>query len=444
MLRSPEASASTELALNRRTILAGAAWALPAIAVATMAPGAAASGTTVLTFDRATYSGTVCADITGASVTVTVDGTAVPGVSVTVAASTGYRFDYGASTFTGLSDASGRVALPALRVQVGGTAGTLAATTTGATAAATLTSPASTTTQTLHRRAWTESGADDPTGSVDLAVPTGSRAVGTLVTLDPTGTLRRRTTTIGTGVTSAFAEMDKNNYLTVTFVDATGMHRRLWTDTGSAYPSASVDATVPANSVAVGTFVTLDPGGVLRRVGTTIATGVTSAFAEFDRNNYTSVTWVDATGMHRRVWTDGGAPYPASNIDESVPTDSTAVGTLLTLSADGVLRKGAGGVATGVTSVFAELDKNNDTSVTFVDTTGMHRRRWTAGGAATSVGSMDADVPTDSIAVGNLLTLGADGILRRGTDTVATGVTSAFAETDKNNATVVTWVDGAC
>ncbi|WP_022878499.1 hypothetical protein [Microbacterium sp. B19] len=48
------------------------------------------------------------------------------------------------------------------------------------------------------------------------------------------------------------------------------------------------------------------------------------------------------------------------------------------------------------------------------------------------------------MAVGTLLTLGADGILRKGTDTVATGVTSAFAEVDKNNSTVVTWVDGTC
>lgn len=41
------------------------------------------------------YSGTVCADITGASVTV--DGAAV-GAVVTVSTSTGYRFANGAST----------------------------------------------------------------------------------------------------------------------------------------------------------------------------------------------------------------------------------------------------------------------------------------------------------------------------------------------------------
>ncbi|MFX6803943.1 hypothetical protein ABTH20_21025, partial [Acinetobacter baumannii] len=82
----------------------------------------------------------------------------------------------------------------------------------------------------------------------------------------PSGVLRRAASTIASGVTSALAELEKSNYLTVTYVDASGMHRRMWTDTGAADPAANVDAAVPANSVAIGTFVTLDPVGVLRRV----------------------------------------------------------------------------------------------------------------------------------------------------------------------------------
>ncbi|MGR9819785.1 hypothetical protein ACUOF3_24420, partial [Escherichia coli] len=68
--------------------------------------------TTTLAFDRTAYTGTLCAAITGASVTVSIYGVATAGTSVTVSTSTGYRFDNGASTFTGVSDANGRVSLP--------------------------------------------------------------------------------------------------------------------------------------------------------------------------------------------------------------------------------------------------------------------------------------------------------------------------------------------
>jgi len=74
-------------------------------------------------------------------------------------------------------------------------------------------------------------------------------------------------------------------------------------------------------------------------------------FAEFDRSNYLTVTYVDASGMHRRMWTDTGAASPAGSADATVPADSIAVGTLLTLGADGILRKGTDTVATGVTCV---------------------------------------------------------------------------------------------
>ena len=289
MTTSPEPSALPSPGPSRRTVLAGAAWTLPAVAAATVAPVASAS-TTTPSFDRAIYSGTVCTDITGASVTV--DGAAASAV-VTVSTSTGYRFANGASTFVGVPDETGRVPLPAIRVQVGGTTGTLTATTTDATAVATLTAPASTNTQNLRRRMWTGTGASSAAGSVDITAPTGSRAVGTLVTLDPSGILRRGSSTIATGVTSAFAEVERSNYLTVTYVDATGMHRRMWTDTGVAFPVGDVDATVPTDSTAVGTLLTLGSDGILRKGASTVAAGVTSAFAELDKDNASSVTYVD-------------------------------------------------------------------------------------------------------------------------------------------------------
>lgn len=429
--------------VDRRAVLAGAAWTIPAIAAATLAPVASASTTTTLSFDQSTYSGTVCADIVGASVTVTVDGVAAPGKSVTAATSTGYRFANGSSTITAISDAAGRVSLPRIRVQAGGTTGTLTATTPDATTTAALTSPTSTATQGLHCRTWIDTGAASPSGSTDATVSTGSRTVGTLVTLDPNGVLRRRTSTVASGVTSAFAELERSNYLSVTWVDASGLHRRMWTEAGTAYPAANVDVVVPANSLAVGTLVTIDPGGTLRKDVTTIATGVSSAFAELDKNNALTLTWTDATGMHRRLWT-GTGPSPASNVDAVVPAGSIAVGRLLTLGPDAVLRRVTTSVATGVTSAFAELDSGNYNTVTWVDATGMHRRMWTDTGSPFPAGDVDATVPADSMAVGTLLTLDASGTLRKGTNIVATGVMSARGEIDKSNSTVVTFVDGTC
>ena len=131
--------------LNRRTILQGAAWTIPAIAVATVAPvAAAASNTAVLTFNQSTYSGVACGTITGAYVTVTVGGIPTAGRSVTTTLSGGYTFADGSTTNTQVSDGSGRVNLPAISVPSTGGTGTLSASSASATtASAAATAPTS-------------------------------------------------------------------------------------------------------------------------------------------------------------------------------------------------------------------------------------------------------------------------------------------------------------
>ncbi|WP_022878632.1 hypothetical protein [Microbacterium sp. B19] len=106
----------------RRTILAGAAWSIPVIATAAVAPAASASGTLALAFNQASYTGTACSTITGAYVTATTNGTPTTGASITVTLSNGYTFAGGSATYTSTSDASGRVSLPAISVpSIGGT-----------------------------------------------------------------------------------------------------------------------------------------------------------------------------------------------------------------------------------------------------------------------------------------------------------------------------------
>jgi hypothetical protein len=130
--------------LNRRTILQGAAWTIPAIAVATVAPvAAAASNDAVLAFNQSTYTGVACGTITGAYVTVTVGGTPTAGRSVTTTLSGGYTFADGSTTNTQVSDSSGRVNLPAIDVPSQGSDGSLTAISSGATqATATVTATA--------------------------------------------------------------------------------------------------------------------------------------------------------------------------------------------------------------------------------------------------------------------------------------------------------------
>jgi hypothetical protein len=117
--------------LNRRTILQGAAWTIPAIAVATVAPAASASTAAVLAFNQASYSGTACSTITGAYVTVTVGGVPTAGRSVTTTLSGGYTFAGGSTTNTQISDGSGRVNLPEISVPSVGGSGAASAMTTG-------------------------------------------------------------------------------------------------------------------------------------------------------------------------------------------------------------------------------------------------------------------------------------------------------------------------
>ncbi|MEV8240038.1 hypothetical protein AB0O90_07380 [Microbacterium testaceum] len=121
MKNNPEAAA-IDHGLPRRTVLAGAAWTIPVIATATIAPAASASGTLELAFDKSTYNGTACSTISGAFVTATKNNIPQAGVSITVTLSNGYTFSGGATTTTDVSGANGQYTLPDISVpSIGGT-----------------------------------------------------------------------------------------------------------------------------------------------------------------------------------------------------------------------------------------------------------------------------------------------------------------------------------
>ncbi|MDF2048267.1 hypothetical protein P2P98_19045, partial [Microbacterium sp. Kw_RZR3] len=126
MENTPEFPA-VDAGLPRRTVLTGAAWTIPVIAAATIAPTASASGTLQLAFDKSTYNGTACSTIAGAYVTATTNGVPASGKSITVSLSNNYTFSGGSTTATGYSGTNGRYALPDINVPAAGGNGTSSA-----------------------------------------------------------------------------------------------------------------------------------------------------------------------------------------------------------------------------------------------------------------------------------------------------------------------------
>ncbi|WP_146078261.1 hypothetical protein [Rathayibacter rathayi] len=122
--------------VHRRTIVKGAAWTVPVVAVSVATPAAAASKSPTLAFTQAKYTGTACKTITGVQVKRTTDGTTPDaGKTVTVTLKDGYTFADGKTTYSGTTDANGLITLPDIKVpskggdsNFGATSNTLSAT----------------------------------------------------------------------------------------------------------------------------------------------------------------------------------------------------------------------------------------------------------------------------------------------------------------------------
>lgn len=134
--------------VDRRALLRSAAWTVPAVAIATAAPIAAASNPAEvrLAFDKPSYAGVSCGTISGASLVLTVGGVPASGREVTLTLAGGYQFPDGTTTRTVITDVNGRIALPGIAIPTLGGSGTITALSSGAsTVSAGLNSPAVTT-----------------------------------------------------------------------------------------------------------------------------------------------------------------------------------------------------------------------------------------------------------------------------------------------------------
>lgn len=128
--------------VERRTLLAGAAWTVPAVAMAAAAPVVTASAVTNVSFSQSSYSGTACSAVNGVQVFATSGGNPATGVSITATLSDGYTFDDGTTAFTGVTGSGGAVSLPPIKVPAIGGNGAVSATSSSQTASAGLLAPA--------------------------------------------------------------------------------------------------------------------------------------------------------------------------------------------------------------------------------------------------------------------------------------------------------------
>ena len=236
----------------RRTILAGAAWSIPVIATATVAPAASASGTLALAFNQASYSGTACSTITGAYVTATNGGVPAAGVAVTVSLANGYTFAGGSVSASGTSDASGRISLPSINVP--GVGGTATLTATGGSPSVTTTATA---TAAGSGAAWNVVGTGTP-GKWQNP-PTGSTVIGFNALVSPTGDLWVNDVKGPSNVNpnNAISQVSAGN-ANITYTDTSGV---AWNVVGTGTPGKWQNP--PTGSTVIGYNALVSPTGDL-------------------------------------------------------------------------------------------------------------------------------------------------------------------------------------
>ena len=266
--------------VQRRTLVAGAAWTIPVVAVAVATPAAAASLQPTLEFVNGPYSITTCATLGPIVLHTTADGTAPApfGTVVTVTLPTGLTFSDGSTTKPFTTDASGDITITGIIATDSATTGTITALMGTVSASATITvTRTGVVNRALDGTPWFDGG----------AIPADAVAIGGDYFLTPGGDLYFSDgTLIDTGVSSADGQftLDSNR----------AQHQIAWYNKGGIVNRAFDGApwhdggAIPTDAVSVGGEYFLTPGGDLYfSDGTLIDTGVSSADGQFtlDSNN---------------------------------------------------------------------------------------------------------------------------------------------------------------
>lgn len=400
--------------IARRTVVKGLIWTVPTVAIATAAPQASAS-TANVAFSQGSYSGSACGPIQGVTVTLT---PAEAGKSVAVQLSGGYTFSDGSTSYSGLTDASGVVAVPAIVPPGAGGTAVVTASSNSRTATAIFSATAKPRVGRLYYGAFRST--NEPNS--EFAVPFNARSVGGRHWLTDDGQLGHAGGgVIATGVTDAVGRRLNTNDSIVHF-QQNGF--------GKIAVNAAVQPNnyrIPVNSKTLGAGYWLGANGNLYHVRTngTIASGVTSAAAE-EGGPYGNepLVWLTANGMGQLYY--GASRFRGEpNSEFAVPLNARSVGGRYWLTDDGQLgHAGDGVIATGVTDAMGRRVSTND-SIAHFQQNGFGKIA-----VNTNVDRNDYRIPANSKTLGAGYWLGANGNLYtvRTNGAIASGVTGAAAE----------------
>lgn len=394
--------------IERRHLIHGAAWSVPVIMMATTVPAYAASGKAVaLAFNQPTYTAKGCKTITGATVTATVDqGVPQAGVSVSVLLPSGYTFPGGSTTYTGVTNGSGVLTVPAITTPATGGKTTLTAlaAASGTTLTATATSQANVTPGISGYAATNASQ-----GSVFASVPVGAVPLGSSYFLAGSD-LYFENTKVASGVISAYV------YATLTSA-AVSYNTNSGGNRATAATVAESYTGVPTSARSVGADYYLTNAGDLYYKGSKVATGAQSAVGAYRDSHYT-VEYIDTHNAKHLMYegVEQGSPvtYPAGAL---IPVTPLGVGYFLTGGGD--LYSGDTKVASGVLSASTYASWDEWTAVSFNTATGTYR----ANNGALTAGY--GAIPLTAKSVGADYYLTPEGGLYFRDAKIADGVTSA-------------------
>jgi uncharacterized protein affecting Mg2+/Co2+ transport len=338
--------------VQRRTIVAGAAWTIPVVATAIGAPLAAASGEApTLAFTNGPFTVAACGTLKDVVLKATTDGTTVPptGTLVTVTLPAGLTWSNGETGSRPFStDANGEVVLSGVKAVATSGSRTITASSAVASASAPVAITAA-------GGAFIVNTTTLGSPTVRPTVPSGSTVVGQQSYLAPNGDLYYMGTLVASNVSSASAENTSAGVDYITYVS----NGTAYIVNNQSLNTPTVRPTVPSGSTVVGQQSYLAPNGDLYYMGTLVASNVSSASAENTSAGVDYITYVS-----------NGTAYIVNNqslntptVRPTVPSGSTVVGQQSYLAPNGDLYYMGTLVASNVFSASAE---NTSTGVDYV------------------------------------------------------------------------------
>ena len=345
--------------VGRRTVLAGAAWTVPAVALAAAAPAHAASGL-MLAFDKTSYPAVGCSTVTGITLTLMNGTSPAQSKGVTVTLPAGFAFLSGGTTVNGVTDANGVYVVPGISVPNASSTAAITAIAEGVTAVSTLRVQANSTAEEARlaqtaNRTWPNT-------------PPGSIAIGANYFLSPTNQLWFEGVKVEEEVVEAAGWLYAPNgtqYADYLLPGNGGMRRASGTAHENPYPSG-----LPTDARPIGQAYFLTADGDLYHYTSRVTGNVKSV-----------VTWCGSDGHHADIELRTGVLLRATTytIDRTfspLPETARPIGADYFLSDDGDLFFRRDFVATQVTSAVGWFYNGGPLYADYTTESGEALRAW--------------------------------------------------------------------